>query len=117
MNKALPSKSESDAYLNKEIARLKAHKDYDAYILGCTLEALLRQIERINDLRFDVRQLQDTQLKYQGIFSKDQQYNPHDLCTHRGGLWHCQESTRSAPGTSKAWRLTSKTPVSGRGEK
>ena len=72
--------------------------------------------EAVRDLEAKFEMLEDAQLKYQGVFTKDQQYNHNDLCTHRGGLWICKAATRSAPGTSSDWQLTHKT-IAARGQK
>jgi hypothetical protein len=85
--------------------------------LDVVIKAMVKkyaELEKAVEARLEM--LEDAQLKYQGVFTKDQQYNHNDLCTHRGGLWICKSATRSAPGTSSDWQLTHKT-IAARGQK
>ena len=47
-------------------------------------------------------------LAFRGTWQAPQAYEPGDMTTHKGGLWHCNTPTRAEPGTSKAWTLAVK---------
>ena len=70
-----------------------------------------------DEVRARLDLLEAQALNYRGVHDKGAQYDSGDLCTYRGGLWHCNTVTKDAPGTSSAWRLMAKTPVAIRGPK
>ena len=129
--KALPDYTEAElkARLDADEAvskRLQANKK--PATIGWTSRQIEILAKEVADLLLDLREaveeleaktalLEEQALHYVGTYDREQQYNRGALCTHKSGLWYCQETTRSAPGTSKAWRLTSKTPVAARGSR
>jgi len=113
---------EERAQLKEDERKHRTKQTVTRAYLWDTVEGIFKAVgSRLNDLEDAVEKrlemLEDAQLKYQGTFDKSQQYNPNDLCTHRGGLWICKAATRSAPGTSSDWQLTAKTPVARGGAK
>lgn len=44
-------------------------------------------------------------LSYVGVYDYERQYNPGNVVTKAGGMWHCNVSTRTVPGQSKDWTL------------
>jgi hypothetical protein len=48
-------------------------------------------------------------VKYLGVHQAGQSYQPGDMVTRSGGMWHCEAPTTDTPGEgSKAWRLAVK---------
>jgi hypothetical protein len=50
----------------------------------------------------------EERVSYQGVFEAGAVYEPGDVVTHGGTLWHCWERTTDRPGT-KSWQLMVKT--------
>jgi len=56
-----------------------------------------------------------TALRYRGTWVLDEQYNPGELVTDGGSMWHCFKSTRTRPGeVSTDWALAVKKGRDGR---
>lgn len=48
-------------------------------------------------------------IRYRGVYQPSEFYDPGDLATHDGGLWHCHQKTVSRPGTpDSGWQLAVK---------
>jgi hypothetical protein len=56
--------------------------------------------------RIETHELGLDAMIYRGVFKEGSEYEPGDTVSYGGGLWHCGEVTRDAPGEqSKAWSL------------
>jgi hypothetical protein len=44
-------------------------------------------------------------LRYLGIWCEGNQYQPGNMITHAGSLWHCEQKTTSKPGADSSWRM------------
>lgn len=51
---------------------------------------------------------------HKGVFKADEQYQPGDAATWDGSTWIAQRETKDKPGTSDAWRLSTKRGRDGR---
>ena len=121
MLKELPKYSpEEMTKANADAARLAASKrpatvGWVSKNLDGAMEMVARHVHdlrrAVKDLEAKTALLEEKSLSYEGVYSKNQQYNPGALVTHRSGLWYCKSATRSAPGTSNDWQLTGKTPL------
>ena len=121
MLKELPKYSpEEMAKANSDVARLSASKrpatvGWVSKNLDGAMETVAKYVHDLRravaDLEAKTNMLEEKALSYEGVYSKNQQYNPGALVTHRSGLWYCKSATRSAPGTSSDWQLTGKTPL------
>jgi hypothetical protein len=47
-------------------------------------------------------------LKYVGTFQDGKRYEPGQMVTSSGSLWHCNASTMLRPGTATSWTLCAK---------
>lgn len=66
--------------------------------------------QRIAELEVRVGGLKQSSTAYRGVWrEEDVPYREGELCTHKGGLWHCWSVTTDKPGISSAWQLMSKT--------
>jgi len=46
---------------------------------------------------------------YRGVFDMAEEYGAGDMVTHRGSMWHCNESAKGlVPGTGRHWTLAVK---------
>jgi hypothetical protein len=81
------------------------------YLSGEVVEHLMDLRKAVADLEAKTALLEESATKYRGVHDKAAQYNPGDCATFRGGLWHCNVSTKSLPGTNGDWRLMHKTPA------
>ena len=91
----------------------------EKYLRSDMLTRFVRQVYKelfglADELRGRIDMLEDQQLRYQGIHVADKQYVVGDIATFRGGLWHCNVTTKSLPGTGEDWRLMAKTPTTAR---
>jgi hypothetical protein len=69
--------------------------------------AIRRRLEKLEERVGDLRQ---SSTAYRGVWrEEDTPYREGELCTHKGGLWHCWSVTTDKPGSSSAWQLMSKT--------
>jgi hypothetical protein len=48
------------------------------------------------------------EMRYCGVWREGTEYREGNLCTHAGGLWHCERATTSKPGLDSCWRLSVK---------
>ena len=48
------------------------------------------------------------EMKYCGIWEEGREYLRGNFTTTNGSLWHCEQPTRSRPGTDSTWRLAVK---------
>jgi hypothetical protein len=55
--------------------------------------------------------------EYLGVYQEGKSYEPGDMTTFGGGLWHCNEPTQDKPGTSESWTLAVKKGRDGRDAK
>ena len=95
--------------------RWQSNKPVPMKFLKMVVDELIDQMldaEEALNSRIDM--LEDQQLRYQGIHVADKQYVVGDIATFRGGLWHCNVTTKSLPGTGEDWRLMAKTPTTAR---
>ena len=70
-----------------------------------------------DELRSRIALLEESATRYRGVFDKSATYHAGDMVTARGGLWHCETSTRAVPGSpNSGWRLMHKT-IAARGNK
>jgi len=67
------------------------------------LRALL---ERIMGLEAQIKHQRS--VIYRGVFDGAEQYEPGNMVTHAGSMWHANEATSDTPGTSAAWTLSVK---------
>jgi hypothetical protein len=50
-----------------------------------------------------------TKMAYRGVFSDTEHYEPGDMTTFAGSLWHCNQATKEKPGEAgSAWTLCCK---------
>ena len=70
-----------------------------------------------DEVRLRLEALEEAQLRYTGIHDVAKQYVAGDIATFRGGLWHCNTTTKSLPGKNNDWRLMAKTPAARGGAK
>jgi hypothetical protein len=51
---------------------------------------------------------------YRGVYADGAGYEPGDMVTHGGSLWHCNEATTIKPGEGALWTLAAKRGRDGR---
>lgn len=51
---------------------------------------------------------------YMGVFELGKSYEPGDMITFGGNVWHCDEATSEKPETTRAWKLAVKKGRDGR---
>lgn len=84
---------------------------------GDDLEAIARAVaDALVPLRERIEALERRQkgLRYCGVWKNDQRYEPDDVATHDGSMWHCRVPTREKPGHGGSWTLCVKRGKDGR---
>lgn len=62
-----------------------------------------------SSLEARIKALEQSQIKYAGVWKEGDCYHGRDIVTHGGCLWHCQvPETGDRPGTTDSWRLMQK---------
>jgi hypothetical protein len=51
------------------------------------------------------------EVKHVGIWREGAEYLPGNFTTTNGSLWHCEQPTRSRPGTDATWKMAVKRGV------
>ena len=60
---------------------------------------------RLNNLERRIEQLEKFPFVYVGTFAEGEVYQPGEVATFRGSLWHCNFETASRPGEDASWTL------------
>jgi hypothetical protein len=68
------------------------------------LEARIAALET----RVDELQTASGELRYVGTWRDGREYQRGNFTTANGSLWHCEQPTRSRPGTDSTWKLAVK---------
>lgn len=84
-----------------------------------TNRVMLKAITEIAmQLHARIKELEDRPpaptLRYCGVHVEGASYDPGNLVTWQGSMWHCQEPTTDAPGQGPAWKLAVKKGRDGR---
>jgi hypothetical protein len=91
----------------KQIHALQAKiAQLEEFIFGTndsSLESVLAQV--VTALRQEIEARDRTRLRFCGIHEAGRVYGPGNLVVRGGGLWHCNEETRTVPGTTSDWQL------------
>jgi hypothetical protein len=78
---------------------------------GVTVETLtpfLKELSRDLDTIKQRLTALESGLRYRGVYDSTKEYIPYNFVTDNGSLWHCEEKTKSRPGTDSTWRLAAK---------
>ena len=59
----------------------------------------------LNSLERRIEQLEKFPFVYVGTFAEGEVYQPGEVATFRGSLWHCNFETASRPGEDASWTL------------
>ena len=113
-----PLTPEEEAKLRATDKKWQSSKPVPMFLLDEALNIVIDkmlELEEAVEKRFD--QLEEQQLRYQGVHDAAKQYVAGDIATYRGGLWHCNTTTKTLPGKNNDWRLMAKTPVARGGAK
>ena len=72
-------------------------------------KALKKRDAAISALERRIMQLElRGEVKYVGIWREGTEYLPGNFTTTNGCLWHCEQPTRSRPGTDATWKMAVK---------
>jgi hypothetical protein len=79
-----------------------------------TAEAIAAAIKPLADR---IAALEASPTKFVGIWTQGTEYQARSITSHDGSMWHCNENTKTKPGTSPAWTLCVKRGRDGKDSK
>jgi hypothetical protein len=83
---------------------------FDGAAFGREIVVAVRgYLEReLGDIKKRLAEVEARTLRYVGTHTDGKVYQPGEMVSHGGSLWHCECTTVSRPGTDSSWRLALK---------